>query len=1459
MHSFFIHNAFSNKNKVHLFLFAFLLLLQFKTKAQYCATATTNDLITPSTTAQLTTSYSSGKRAFNFTAVAGRNYTFETCSQSTADTYLRLYSTATGGSVLVTGDDDCSSQSRIQWTCTTNGTYSILLTNYSCANLSAATRVNYYYTVNAGENCNNAQDLSTLTSPYSATTSGYLDDISTCNTGSPDRIFYIDVPNNNIVDIWQSTNGFDSKHYMGYGSNCSTTTQIYCVDDPDTQNNPWTNSTGSTQRVWFIVDGYGGGSGTFTLNWTLTTPCVPSGDQTSYGSGSWIGYVYNSSTAGSFTTYRGTVTESETFDRDMSTGTPTGATTNICSANSDLFAIRYKMTKSYTAGVYTFTVGADDGVRLSVDGGATWLINDWSDHGYRTLTGSAYLSGSTNVVLEYYENSSGARVSISSTMASPTTMQVPSGFINSVKYTTCSGTFYDSGGSGSSYSNDENYTVTFYPSTVSGKVRLTFTSFVTEDSYDGMMIYDGNSTSASLISSGLGTGSNSTTCPAGSWRGSLSGATLPKSAGGANGVVTSTATDGSLTIVFKSDGATLGSGWAATVSCYSPDYITQWVSMNVGSTDWCAGETRQVTVTIKNNGLLPWTDASGVDFNIGVKWNADPDYLVRVDAQNLAAGATATYSLTVTAPSTTGSNNLTFDVVRESCFWFASNATVCGYTAGPGNTIYSSSALNIKVTPTNVNAGNDASVCLGNSTNLSGSATAVTSTIFSENFESYGDYNLIDATTVWRQIGSGYWDIWNHPGGFYNGSRGLATYFEDIELTYESNYNITAYYNGLINATSYSNLRLNFYWKALGEFSGSTLYDYGKVVYSLNGTTWIELPENYYNQGSTWQYADINLSALAGQQFYIGFKWISDGSVINSPGFVIDDLSISGSNSNTYSWAPSGSLSASNITNPVATPMATTTYTMTVTSNGCSVTDNLVITVNNPASTSLANGDIVWHGGTSSAWATLANWKQYNGSTYISPSVLPSSATNVIIPANGTCVSNAPIVAVSGTSTVNNITIETGASLTMNSSSSLTVFGNWVNNGSFNAGTGTVNFNSATAQTISGSTSTVFNNLTMNNPLGLTVSKGFTINNELKFTSGNITAASSNEAVTFETSGFVSTTTGSVPADGKCIVGYCKKNTNSTTKFTFPVGSSALYRPAAITPSNTNTTTWTTKYFNVGHGDYTITGTNLHHVSGLEYWTIDRSTTSPANATIELSWASGSAVDANFTDLVVAHYNNTDWEYAGAANISGTSTSGFVSSSTAWSTFSPFTLGSKNTNNPLPVELTDFTTACQNQQVKINWTTQAEINNDFFGIERSADGILFNEIGRVTGHGTSNAVNYYHYFDEQSLKGTSYYRLNQHDFNGVSKLYPFKSVTCNDETDAISIYPNPNNGTFEISALSIDAYIDVVDVLGKKVFSTQSKTVKEKLQLTGIKPGVYFVVIKNASGEINTQKILIEL
>ena len=123
----------------------------------------------------------------------------------------------------------------------------------------------------------------------------------------------------------------------------------------------------------------------------------------------------------------------------------------------------------------------------------------------------------------------------------------------------------------------------------------------------------------------------------------------------------------------------------------TPAYLAEFKSMNTGEDIWCPGETRTVSVTVKNIGTATWTDAAP-DVNIGVKWNGDPDYLVRTDAGGLAPGATQTYSLTVTAP-LSGPDNLAFDVVNEGNCWFGNNSGSCG----PGNTVYSSTAITIGI------------------------------------------------------------------------------------------------------------------------------------------------------------------------------------------------------------------------------------------------------------------------------------------------------------------------------------------------------------------------------------------------------------------------------------------------------------------------------------------------------------------------------------------------------------------------------------------------------------------------------------------------------------------------------------------------------------------------------------------------------------------------------------------
>ncbi|AXB55749.1 T9SS sorting signal type C domain-containing protein [Flavobacterium fluviale] len=168
-------------------------------------------------------------------------------------------------------------------------------------------------------------------------------------------------------------------------------------------------------------------------------------------------------------------------------------------------------------------------------------------------------------------------------------------------------------------------------------------------------------------------------------------------------------------------------------------YKSQIISISSGPTTWCPGETRNVDVTIRNTGTATWTDgASGSpDINIGVKWNTNgtswTDYHSRVDAGSLAPGATQTYTLPITASNNNGTgystafvggttNRLTFDVVYEGPFWFASNQN----GAGPGNAVSTSSVQTILASPANKTIAVASSpICSGNSTNITVSSSEI--------------------------------------------------------------------------------------------------------------------------------------------------------------------------------------------------------------------------------------------------------------------------------------------------------------------------------------------------------------------------------------------------------------------------------------------------------------------------------------------------------------------------------------------------------------------------------------------------------------------------------------------------------------------------------------------------------------------------------------------------------------
>lgn len=141
-----------------------------------------------------------------------------------------------------------------------------------------------------------------------------------------------------------------------------------------------------------------------------------------------------------------------------------------------------------------------------------------------------------------------------------------------------------------------------------------------------------------------------------------------------------------------------------------------------------------------------------------------------------------------------------------------------------------------------------------------------------------------------------------------------------------------------------------------------------------------------------------------------------------------------------------------------------------------------------------------------------------------------------------------------------------------------------------------------------------------------------------------------------------------------------------------------------------------------------------------------------------------------------------------------------------------------NCMSTLPVELTAFRVSSENNAVVCDWWTETELNNDFFTIERSPDGINFEPIAYMKGAGTSLEALHYKIYDyDPYLNVVSYYRLSQTDFNGATRYHDIRSIKPK-KVHELTIYPNPSNGTVQITG-------DYTTLISSKLFDTSGREI----------------------------------
>jgi trimeric autotransporter adhesin len=245
---------------------------------------------------------------------------------------------------------------------------------------------------------------------------------------------------------------------------------------------------------------------------------------------------------------------------------------------------------------------------------------------------------------------------------------------------------------------------------------------------------------------------------------------------------------------------------------------------------------------------------------------------------------------------------------------------------------------------------------------------------------------------------------------------------------------------------------------------------------------------------------------------------------------------IAGGGALTYNWS-FGDGNTSTATSPSHTYVAAGNYNVllvAISSNGCRDTVTQVISV------SAAAGN-TWLGTTSSNWATASNW--CGG--------IPTAITDITINAGAP---NMPVI--SSTADIRNLTISTGASVTVASGGRLNIHGNFVNTGTLTASAGTVAFQGASNQSVASiNAATVI----MNSAGGITLTGPMTAAT-LTLTNGNITLGS--HALNLGSSS-IGLTNSHIITNGTGVV----NATNITlTPMVFPVAPNASsYNPVTIT------------------------------------------------------------------------------------------------------------------------------------------------------------------------------------------------------------------------------------------------------------------------------------------------------
>ncbi len=1078
---------------------------------------------------------------------------------------------------------------------------------------------------------------------------------------------------------------------------------------------------------------------------------------------------------------------------------------------------------------------------------------------------------------------------------------------NSAVDTVCGGTFYDQNGA-SNYSNNENKTMTFYPASAGQYLKVSFSAFATQSFNDLLYIYDGPSTSSTLI---------------GIW----SGSTSPNNIAARNAA-------GCLTFVFTSNSSGVAAGWIATFSCSVTPGTTDGVylcSNNAvitacGGTFYDDGGSGNYNINnIDTTTLYPATAGQYVSLTFSsFTTQTNNDFMYIFDGPNASSPLIAVYQDqsspgTITARNSSGCLTIVFTSGGSSVFsgWQASIS--CSATPGSALTNYpiSNNAVDTVCSGTFYDSGGSPSQYSNSETKTMTFYPATAGYYLSVNFTSVNTEAQTDFLYIYDGTSASAPLI-----GIYSGTSTPCTMTASnisgaLTFVFTSNGGTTAAgwsasFNCVASSCSNSGC-FPISNNAVGKTCNGNFYDSGGSGGNYNSNENFTMTF-YPTSGQFVQFVFSAFQTQAGNDIL----YIYDGT--NTSATLIGSYS---GNTNP------GTITATNIAGAL---------TVKFVSNATNNQSGWAATVQCTGT----GGTTVWTGAVSNSWTQINNWSN--------PCLSPSCAVDVSVPSTAT----GPRI--SANTNVRNITIASGATLTVDPGVTLTVCGDFTNNGTLSISpTSTLLFNNAAVvQNLSGSlvNSNRIGNLTITktggslalasnldiggnfltsnstsifntggkylklmgdftNSSGATtftnVSGGtleFTGTNSQTYSPGGVLALNnvtmnkaSNELTVsgnnliIGPAGVLTLTSGKIISNaleviiqntsGSSITGsntmsYIEGNlrryiTGAAGSWAFPVGHAtkgyqnatvSFTTPTLITDIGASFTNWSSIPTGPVSNDC-ISNSDYSRLPALDngYWTLTPSANSNSGTyDITLNGANYSNQGpAAYWTVMRAASSAGPWSLPGSCVAASTVSN---ASRTGLSGFGVFTTG--QSPNLLPVTLISFTGRNENEKNVLEWKTAAEINNSYFTVQRSADGINFSDLEVINGAGNSSTIHSYRSFDYDPYQET-YYRIAQSDFDGRVTYSEIISIDLSIENRLAQCSPNPSDGRMKVKFFgkpgeNID--IKIADIFGQVIYEFKDKLQESvfvhEIDIKDAPTGIYYLNIESAKSEVFNRKLVIQ-